>query len=80
MIQIPYKAIGYVLSLMMLLGAFNIATYKWRIFLSSAFLLLFVLPFIWTPPIHDIVIFIGRLMLGIISYLYLRWHSHSSRI
>lgn len=77
-IQLPYKAIGYIIALLMLLGAFNIATYKWRIFLTAAFLLFFVLPFLWSFPVPDLVILICRLLLGMVSYLYLRWHSHSS--
>jgi len=69
----PYKAIVFILSLVLCVIAVIEAKDRWRYAFIGALLGFFLTPLLFPLLFSADILFYGRIVLGIICYLYLRW-------
>ncbi|MCJ7587356.1 MAG: hypothetical protein MUQ00_05565 [Candidatus Aminicenantes bacterium] len=71
--QIPYSSIGLGIALIFIGLAFYEAEATGRIVILSAFALSFILPALFSSYVLSVVCRIGRLVLGIICFVYWKY-------
>jgi hypothetical protein len=74
--QLPYREIGIGISVILAVWAFYQAEERGRVIIAASAAVIFLIPVIFSSSLASLISFLGWILLGLSSFIYLRYHGH----